>query len=38
MKIYADGEPVLFEDDIFRIEVPIPDHGREKPIKSRQLE
>lgn len=33
-KIYADGEPLLFEDDIFRIEVPVPDHGEEKPIET----
>ena len=29
-KIYAGGEPILFEDDVFRIEVPI----FEKPIKA----
>lgn len=29
-KIYAGGEPFLFEDDVFRIEVPI----YEKPIKA----
>ena len=29
-KIYAGGEPILFEDDVFRIEVPI----YEKPIKA----
>ena len=33
-KIYTGGEPVLFEDDIFRVEVPIAEIEAEKPIEA----
>ena len=36
-KIYTGGEPVLFEDDIFRVEVPIAEIVTEKPIMTDKI-